>query len=101
MKYNDLKKRIIAATENPDTIQTTLMEVLEEVKADYDGIETLTQELEKANTRIRDLQDTNHKLFLATTGSVDEEPEAIDEDDKPAGVGAAFEELNKLITSTE
>ena len=49
MKYNDLKKRIIAATENPDTIQTTLMEVLEEVKADYDGIETLTQELEKAN----------------------------------------------------
>ena len=97
MKYNDLKKRIIAATENPDTIQTTLMEVLEEVKADYDGIETLTQELEKANTRIRDLQDTNHKLFLAQTGSADDdEPEV----EKPTGVGV-FDEFKELVNNMD
>lgn len=79
MTYEEFKDKLIEITKNPDTMTAKLNDFMEEVKVDYDGMSTLKEQVEKSDARIRDLQDTNMKLFLAQTGKVeDEEPEELE-----------------------
>lgn len=93
MTYDEVKTGIVNAMSNPDTMETSMQAVLDGIKADYEGFTSTSAELEKANTRIRDLQDTNHKLFLAQAGKPDDEP---DDTEKPTGVGVFTEFKNRV-----
>lgn len=93
MTYDEAKNGIIGAMANPDTMETAMTGILEELKTDYEGFDSTRAELEKANARIKDLQDTNHKLFLAQTGSAAAEP---DDKELPTGVGV-FDEFKELV----
>lgn len=97
MTFDEIKNSIITAMKNPDTMETEMISILDNIKTDYEGFSNVTDELEKANVRIRDLQDTNHKLFLAQTGTVDEDPEDIE---KPTGVGV-FDEFKELVNDLD
>lgn len=92
--YNDVRDAIVGAMSNPDTMETTMSTVLADLEADYKEHEALAENFTKAEARIRDLQDTNHKLFLAQTGTPDdagkEEPEL------PTGVDV-FKEFMKKV----
>ena len=77
MTFEEFKTKITTIVSNPDTAQANIGEFIDEVKVDYEALSSTTVALEKAETRIRDLQDTNQKLFLKQTGqaSPDEEDE--------------------------
>lgn len=80
MTFEEFKTKITTIVSNPDTAQANIGELIDEVKEDYEALSSTSAALEKAETRIRDLQDTNQKLFLKQTGqaSPDEEDEKKD-----------------------
>lgn len=68
-EYEVLGKGII---ENPDTAPVAIGGLLGEIKKDLESRDSLTAALSDSEKRIRDLQDTNTKLFLAQTGHSEE-----------------------------
>lgn len=81
MTYDEFEKKIISVLEQPDSALANIRPVLDEAKKDYEQIITLTESKAKQDERIRDLQDTNMKLFLAQTGKVADSNEGNDDDD--------------------
>lgn len=80
--FDEIQKNLISAIANPDTMETGIQSVLDTLKADYTTFESTSETLEKANARIRDLQDTNHKLFLSQVG----QPEKQGQDEPDTGI---------------
>lgn len=70
MKYEDYENIAKGlTTENaPDIVK----QLLDNIKADTESIEALTKSNEEKESKIRDLQDTNIKLFLSQTGKADD-----------------------------
>ena len=96
MTYDELKTKLTKILEQPDSALANVGPLLEEVKADYETIITLTEAKEKNETRIRDLQDTNMKLFLAQTGKVEDKNNEDDDDlEGPDAVDAFINKLNQ------
>lgn len=81
MKYEELEARLTKLLETPDTALAALPEFLKEVKADYEGIVSLTNKSSEQEKRIRDLQDTNMKLFLMQTSAPKTKGQLEEEDD--------------------
>lgn len=77
MKYEDYENIAKGlTTENaPDIVK----QLLENIKADTESIEALTKSNEEKETKIRDLQDTNIKLFLSQTGKADDDSPSEEE----------------------
>ena len=95
MKYEEyevLGKGIIA---NPDTAPVAINGLLGEIKKDLESLDSLTAALADSEKRIRDLQDTNTKLFLSQTGK--------EEDPEPKGWQdmTGDEALDAFVASTE
>lgn len=94
MKYEDYESKINESVKNPDEASVNLLEVLSELKEDLAKIETMQTVIEEKDTKIRNLQDTNMKLFLSQTSSVDED----NEEDELVGqeaIDAFIEEIFK------
>jgi len=82
MTFDEFKTKLTDIVSKPDTALASIGEFIDEVKIDYEALNSTTEALNKAETRIRDLQDTNQKLFLKQTGQVEpEEDEEKDVDD--------------------
>lgn len=94
MTYEEYKNGITDALSNPDTALTKVSPILDALKDDLGVIETLKADGEAKDARIRDLQDTNLKLFLSQTSQASKE-----EDDEPSeavkAVDEFFANLNK------
>ena len=94
MTYEEYKNGITDALSNPDTALTKVSPLLDALKDDLGVIETLKADGEAKDARIRDLQDTNLKLFLSQTSQASKE-----EDDEPSeavkAVDEFFANLNK------
>ena len=71
-KYIDLINKSIKSPEEAPTIMKELISVVEE---DYNEFENLKSTLDNSNDKIRNLQDTNMKLFLSQTNQKEEEIE--------------------------
>lgn len=93
MTYDEFKDRLTSVIANPDTAQTAAMQLLEDVKLDYTERDTYKETIDKAEKRVRDLQDTNQKLFLMATGKPSDTGE--DEPEGTAAVDAFVENLMK------
>lgn len=97
MTYEEYEKRINAALSNADTAPTEFVDILSELKTDLTAKDALETEKTELETRVRDLQDTNMKLYLSVTGTSDEE-----EDEEPAEGTAVVDELmEKLFKESE
>lgn len=97
MTYDELVSRVTKVLEEPDSALINIKPVLEEAKADYISLVSLTEKNEKNEKRIRDLQDTNMKLFLAQTGKVDGGSNGNDDDeDDLTGQDAVDAFINKF-----
>lgn len=98
MTYEDLKRRITEVLSEPDTALAKVGPLLDEVKVDYDNFITASESLKKSQERVRDLQDTNMKLFLAQTGQVNDssndEEELTGQDARDAFVAKLMKEEN-------
>ena len=86
MKYEDYEN--IAKGLTTENAPDIVGQLLENIKADTESIESLTKSLDEKEMKIRDLQDTNIKLFLSQTGKAD--------DDSPSEEELA-EERNKAV----
>ena len=98
MTYEEYEKRINGALANPDTAPTEFVNILSELKTDLTAKDTLETEKTELETRVRDLQDTNMKLYLSVTGNSDGD----EEEDEPAEGTAVVDELmDKLFKESE
>lgn len=95
MTYDEYKDGINNVLSNPDTALTGITPILDELKTDLEALATAQGEIEALNGRIRDLQDTNIKLFLSTGSKGTDDEEEVDEDTK--AVEDFFDELGKEI----
>ena len=75
MKYEDYEKKVTDLISNPEAAPVTAQEILSELKADTENIASLEAGIAERDARIRDLQDTNMKLFLSQSSQIEEEPE--------------------------
>lgn len=75
MLYEDYEKRVTALVSQPDQAPITAQEILSEIKTDTEKIASLEASIAEKDARIRDLQDTNMKLFLSQSTPIEEEPE--------------------------
>lgn len=92
MTYEEFKEKLTTVIASPDTAQTAAMQLLDDVKLDYTERDTYKDAMEKAEKRVRDLQDTNQKLFLMATGSP-----AKTGDDEPEGEAAVDAFVNEIM----
>lgn len=80
MKYEEYEAKLNDVVKNPDSAATAVLDILKDIKADTDTLASLEAGIAERDGRIRDLQDTNMKLFLRQTGSGSEEEEEKDPD---------------------
>lgn len=83
MKYEEYEA--IAKTLTAENAPDVVKQMLDGIKADTESIEALTKSNSEMDKKIRDLQDTNIKLFLSQTGKADDSPseeELAEEADK-------------------
>lgn len=81
-EYTDLAK-----TATAENFQTVLTSILDSIKEDFSVIDNLNEQIKTQETKIRDLQDTNQKLFLSQTGGTPKQEED-DFDDGIEGIAA-------------
>ena len=94
MKYDEYVA--LAQTMTAENAPTVMGAVLEALKEDTSKIEAYEAEISAKDTKIKDLQDTNIKLFLSQTGKAEEN----DPDEEAAKEHAAVEtEIANLIKS--
>lgn len=79
MKYEEYENLINEALENPDKATASFKDVLTNLKTDITTLTTQAEKISEQEKRIRDLQDTNMKLFLSQTGQRKEEKEEPEE----------------------
>lgn len=75
MKYEDYEKKVTDLISNPEAAPVTAQEILSEIKSDTENIASLEAGIAERDARIRDLQNTNMKLFLSQSARVEDEPE--------------------------
>lgn len=94
MKYDEYEKSFNDLLSNPDTALAGAGDLLETLKTDLTALEELTATVEEQANRIKDLQETNLKLYLSQGGAVDdEEPK-----EETSGVDAITEFWEELQT---
>lgn len=94
MTFDEVQKRITEVCSKPDSAMVDILPVLEEIKKDYANLTSLTEKLGESDKRIRDLQDTNMKLFLMQTGQATEKE--TDDEDELEGMDAVDAFINKI-----
>lgn len=98
MTYEEYESKINAVLGNPDTALANMAPIMSAIKDDITALETVRAENEGLNTRIKDLQETNIKLYLAQTGKGAEEETP---DDEPKIGPAAAEDFLDTIFKEE
>ena len=75
MTYEEYESRLSDIVKAPDTAPVAVQALLSELKADTDTLTSLRADIEQKDKKIKDLQDTNIKLFLQQTGEAPKETE--------------------------
>ena len=75
MTDKDLEKLLLEAMQNADKAPANVKTVIEEIRAQMTTLQTQKETILEQEKRIRDLQDTNMKLFLGQTMNVKDEEE--------------------------
>lgn len=80
MTIEEVKTRVTDLVSNPDKATENAVGLISDLEADYTNLDSMTAKVAEQEARIKDLQDTNQKLFLSVTGQPAEDPE---EEEKP------------------
>lgn len=88
-KYSELINKAIS---NKDDQEILFKELLDLVSADENEYNNLTTQVSEQSEKIRNLQDTNMKLFMSQTSELKEETE----DEELEGEDAVLEFMKKL-----
>ena len=91
MTLDEYKAKITEIVQNPDKSAELGVNLLEAIKGDLTRLGELNTSIDKLNGKVKDLQDTNMKLFLAQTN---QRPKTDDAEDKPV----TLDDMIKAIT---
>lgn len=75
MTYQEYEAALNGIVQNPDTAPTAVQSLLQEIKTDTDALANAINGISERDARIRDLQDTNIKLFMSQSSTPEEEHE--------------------------
>lgn len=78
MDYNTYESKLTSIVTNPESSPIVVQEILDDLKTDAATVESMAAELSAKDAKIRELQDTNAKLFLQVTGQSSDEEEPSD-----------------------
>lgn len=80
MKYEEYQGLINNIVQTPDEAPILAQKALEAIKADTDTLDSQSAKISELEGKIKDLQNTNIKLFLQQTGQApkDETEQVID-----------------------
>lgn len=97
MTYPEYEAKIREMVANPDNIAASSVDLLAEIKKDTETLDSVHAQHMAAQDKIRELQDTNYKLFLRVTGNPGTEQQ---EEEKPEqafddAIGAIFDKEDK------
>ncbi len=86
MKKEDFKK-ILAKLNNPDTVSEAIVELNDAAEDIFTNIDTITEELKNANSRVGELRETCGKLAMRITGTeteteTEKTPEELEQESK-------------------
>lgn len=98
MKIEDFEKRFNNIISNPDKGVSEAPDFLAEVRGDYESAVALGEKVQELEARVKDLQESNIKLYLATTGEVEDEADEVTEDDGEEFIDEVF---NSLVEDEE
>lgn len=79
MTSEEFKTKITEIASKPDTMQAELPKFIEEVEKDYASFTSAVEKITAQDEKIRNLQDTNTRLFLMQTGASTPEKEEEEE----------------------
>ena len=91
MTLDEYKAKITEIVQNPDKSAELGVNLLEAITGDLTRLGELNTSIDKLNGKVKDLQDTNMKLFLAQTN---QRPKTDDAEDKPV----TLDDMIKAIT---
>ena len=91
MTLDEYKAKITEIVQNPDKSAELGVNLLEAIKGDLTRLGELNTSIDKLNGKVKDLQDTNMKLFLAQTN---QKPITDDAENKPV----TLDDMIKAIT---
>lgn len=94
MTLDEYKAKITEIVQNPDKSAELGVSLLESITGDLTKIGQLNTSIDKLNAKVKDLQDTNMKLFLAQTN---QRAKSDDADDKPV----TLDDMIKAITEVK
>lgn len=80
MTYQDYEAKLNGVVSAPDTAPAVVQEILGEIKTDLDSLSSAQAGIAERDTRIKDLQETNIKLFMSQTGEAENQDEPEDEE---------------------
>lgn len=95
MQYEEYQK--IASGLTADNAPTVLQTILDAVKEDIGELETLKNTNAEQEAKIKDLQDTNIKLFLSQTGKAEQSDDEDEAEKLEHDTEQAIEELLKEV----
>lgn len=75
MTIDEVKTRVTDLVSNPDKAAENAVGLLSDLEADYTNLSSMTEKVADQEARIKDLQDTNQKLFLSVTKQPAEDSE--------------------------
>lgn len=86
MKKEDFKN-ILAKLNNPDTVSEAIVELNDAAEDIFTNIDTMTEELKNANSRVGELRETCGKLAMRITGTetetkTEKTPEELEQESK-------------------
>lgn len=84
MTFDEAKTRVTDLISDPDTAQEKALSFLGDLEKDYTTLKSMSEKSDADDKRIRELQDTNQRLFLSVTGQPKEEEE--EEEKKEPGI---------------
>lgn len=84
MTFDEAKTRLTDLISDPDTAQEKALSFLGDLEKDYTTLKSMSEKSDADDKRIRELQDTNQRLFLSVTGQPKEEEE--EEEKKEPGI---------------
>lgn len=76
MTYEEYESRLSDIVKSPETAPVAVQALLSELKADTDTLTSLRADIEQKDKKIKDLQDTNIKLFLQSSGEDTDQKES-------------------------
>lgn len=75
MKYEEYEQKLSECVKNPDSAALAIQDILKELKTDCETMASLEAGIAEKDGRIRDLQDTNMKLFLQNCSGTPDQDE--------------------------